>query len=89
MKKYSDEERAEILKEVESVGNVHSVCRQGGISHTTAHNRLKKESLREGRDCPAENRRFISIHHALLPCEIFSRSPKPIGRSIKGFYNRY
>ena len=32
MKRYSNEEKAEILKEVESVGNVHAVFRKRRIS---------------------------------------------------------
>ena len=57
MKRYSEEEKAEILKEVESVGNVHAVCRKRGISHTTVHNWLKKESLRAGgKNYPAQVR---------------------------------
>ena len=40
MKRYSDEERAEILKKVESVGNVHSICRQRGINRI--HNQVGK-----------------------------------------------
>ena len=59
MRRYSNEEKAEILKEIEDVGNIHAVCRKRGLSHTTVHNWLKKESLREGgRNYPAENRRL-------------------------------
>lgn len=58
-RKYSNEEKAEILKEIEAVGSIHAVCRKRGISHTTAHNWLRKENLKEGgKDHSAENRRL-------------------------------
>ena len=40
MGKYKNRKKAEILKGIENVGNATAVCRQGGISHTTVHNRL-------------------------------------------------
>ena len=60
MRRYSDDEKAEILKEIESVGNIHAVCRKRGLSHTTTvHNWLKKQGLTEkNRNYPAENRRL-------------------------------
>ena len=42
MKRYSEEEKSEILKEVESLGNINLVCRKRGITHTTVHNWIKK-----------------------------------------------
>ena len=59
MKRYRAEEKAEILKEIEDVGNIHAVCRKRGMSHTTVHSWLKKESLKgNGKNYPAENRRL-------------------------------
>jgi len=42
MKRYSTEEKAEILKEVEGIGNINLVCKKRGISHTTVHNWIRK-----------------------------------------------
>ena len=42
MKRYSMEEKAEILKEVEDIGNINLVCKKRGISHTTVHNWIRK-----------------------------------------------
>ena len=59
MRRYSSEEKVEILKEVENVGNIHAVCRKRGLSHTTVHNWLRKQGLQEkNRNYPAENRRL-------------------------------
>ena len=59
MRRYNDEEKAEILKEVESVGNIHAVCRKRGLSHTTVHNWLKKQELtQKNKNYPAECRRL-------------------------------
>lgn len=59
MRRYSDEEKAEILKEIENVGNIHAVCRKRGLSHTTVHNWLKKQELnKKDTNYPAENRRL-------------------------------
>ena len=67
MRRYSNEEKAEILKEIEAVGSIHAVCRKRGISHTTAHNWLKKDSLRAGaKSYPAENRRLRGESQAFL-----------------------
>ena len=45
MKRYSDKEKAEILKEIKNAGNIRAVCQKRGISHATAHNWLKKATL--------------------------------------------
>ena len=59
MRRYSAEEKAEILKDVESVGNIHAVCRKRGLSHTTIHNWLRQQGLKEKNgNYPAENRRL-------------------------------
>ena len=58
MKRYSTEEKAEILKEVEDIGNINLVCKKRGISHTTVHNWIKKGVLVNNRNYPAENRRL-------------------------------
>ena len=41
MKRYSMEEKTEILKEVEEIGNINLVCKKRGISHTTVHNWIR------------------------------------------------
>ena len=58
MKRYSAEEKSEILKEVENLGNINLVCRKRGITHTTVHNWIKKEADNNKRNYPAENRRL-------------------------------
>ena len=58
MKRYSIEEKAEILKEVEEVGNINLVCRKRGLSHTTVHNWIKKGIGTSNKNYPAENRRL-------------------------------
>ena len=73
MRKYKADEKAEILKEVEDVGNIHAVCRKRGISHTTVHNWLRKRKL-EGKasNYPAENRKLkkkiseLELQNAIL-----------------------
>ena len=56
MRRYSLEEKLEILREIEEVGNVSAVCRKHGISLTTAHNWVKKDKLKGGKN--QENRRL-------------------------------
>lgn len=56
MRRYTEEEKAEILKEVESLGNVSLVSKKRGISHTTIHTWVKKGLKGEKRNYPAENR---------------------------------
>ena len=58
MRRYSLEEKAEFLKEIEDVGNVSVVCRKHGIAPATAHNWIKKEGLKGGKNYPLENRRL-------------------------------
>ena len=58
MKRYSLEEKSEILKEVESLGNINLVCRKRGITHTTVHNWIKEEADNNKRNYPAEARRL-------------------------------
>jgi len=55
MKRYSMEEKAEILKEVEVPGNINLVCKKRDISHTTVHNRIKKKAMNSKKNYPAEN----------------------------------
>ncbi len=43
MRRYSNEEKAEIIREIEGVGNIRAVCRKRGLSRTMVHNWLKKE----------------------------------------------
>ena len=70
MRRYSLEERAEILREIEEVGNVSVVCRKRGISVTTAHNWVKKDRLEGGKN--QENRRLkkkvaqLELQNAIL-----------------------
>ena len=56
MRRYSEEEKKEILKEVESLGNVSLVSKKRGLSHTTIHNWIKKGLRGDKRDQLAENR---------------------------------
>ena len=58
MKRYTMEEKAEILKEVEDIGNINLVCKKRGISHTTVHNWIKKGVIESNGNYPAENRRL-------------------------------
>ena len=58
MKRYSMEEKAEILREVEDIGNINLVCKKRGISHTTVHNWIKKGVIDNNRNYPAENRKL-------------------------------
>ena len=58
MRRYTVEEKAEILKEVENLGNINLVCRKRGISHTTVHNWVKKGAVNNNRNSPSENRRL-------------------------------
>jgi len=37
MKQFSDEFKAQILKEIEEVGNISLVCRKHGLKKTTVH----------------------------------------------------
>ena len=45
MRRYTEEEKAEILKEVESLGNVSLVSKKRGISHTTIHTWVPPDPL--------------------------------------------
>ncbi len=56
MRRYSEEEKIEILKEVESLGNVSLVSKKRGLPHTTIHNWIKKGLRIDKRDQLAENR---------------------------------
>ena len=58
MGKYTEEEKAEIFKEVESLGKINLVCRKQGIAHITVHNWIKKGVDNNNRNYPAENRRL-------------------------------
>ena len=42
MKRYTDEEKIEILKEVESLGNVSLVAKKHGMPSTTIQNWIRK-----------------------------------------------
>ena len=56
MRRYSEAEKSEILKEVESLGNVSLVSKKRGISHTTIHAWIKKGLKGDRRNYSAENR---------------------------------
>lgn len=50
VKVYSDLEKAEILKEVESVGNVGEVSKKHGIPASTIHTWIKKSLKKDLKD---------------------------------------
>jgi transposase-like protein len=56
MKRYSEEEKAEILLEVESVGNVNAVARKHNIPQSTIQSWLKRGLKRKKDDLVSENR---------------------------------
>ena len=58
MKRYSKEEKAEILKEVEDIRNINLVCKKRGISHTTVYNWIRKGATDNNKNYPVENRRL-------------------------------
>ena len=58
MRRYSDDEKRQILKEVEDVGNIHTVCKKRGLAPTTVHNWLRKQAREGIRNYPAENRKL-------------------------------
>lgn len=72
MRRYKANEKAEILKEVEDVGNIHAVCRKRGIAHTTVHNWLKSRKLEGKASHYSENRRLkkkvsdLELENAIL-----------------------
>lgn len=43
MKKYTLQEKSEILKEVESIGNIALVCRKRDISYNTVQNWVRRK----------------------------------------------
>jgi len=47
MRRYSEEEKLEILREVEDIGNIHLVCRKRGLSNTTVHSWITKGVLKD------------------------------------------
>ena len=55
MKRYTEEEKAEILKEVESLGNVSLVAKKHGMPSTTIQNWIRK-GLRKS--SPSEARKL-------------------------------
>ena len=86
MKRYSMEEKAEILKEVENLGNINLVCRKRGISHTTVHNWIKKGVIDNSRNYPAENRRLkkriseLELQNSILKDLLKKNSPNFLER---------
>lgn len=63
-KKYSDEQRQQILLEVEQVGNVPTVARKYDIPSSTIHTWLKKQ--RRGKNSPSHASPDIAVENKKL-----------------------
>lgn len=58
MRRYSEEEKLEVLSEVESLGNIHLVCRKHGIPHTTVYHWIKKGAIKDKKSYVSENKKL-------------------------------
>lgn len=73
LKRYTEEEKAEILKEVENLGNVSLVAKKHGMPSTTIQNWIRKKinssspsEIRKLKKTISEQKQQISILKALL-----------------------
>ena len=87
MKQFSDEFKAQILKEIEEVGNISLVCRKHGLKKTTVHGWLywdrNKEKIVEQKQVRELNKKLREQEHEILVLRALLKKTYPLWNNEK------